>query len=212
MISVNQPMLDDSPEGKMMDTVLAGVNQFYSDLNGRKTRKGMQEKFDRGWYPGLAPLGYINVPVLENAENERKVRSIIKRDPQKWHFIKQAFDMYLTGEYSVMEINDLLHKKGLRSVTGKKVPRTVMFRILKNPFYAGLIKWCDQEKMGNHQPLITMNEYNRVQQIMDAHNLHACRRRKHNFLLRGFIICNQCGCRYTAGKHPKKKKSYYHCL
>ena len=49
VISVNQPMLDDSPEGKMRDTVLAGVNQFYSDLNGRKAKKGMQEKFDTGW-------------------------------------------------------------------------------------------------------------------------------------------------------------------
>jgi hypothetical protein len=46
---------------------------------------------------------------------------------------------------------------------------------------------------------------------MDAHNFHACRRRKHSFSLRGFIFCNICGQRFTAEKHPKKNKEYYHC-
>ena len=62
LISVNQPMLDDSPEGKMIDTILASVNQFQSDLSGRKVRKALQEKFNQGWWPALAPLGYVNVP------------------------------------------------------------------------------------------------------------------------------------------------------
>jgi DNA invertase Pin-like site-specific DNA recombinase len=46
-------MLDDSPEGKMIDTIIASVNQFQSDINSRKTKKGLQEKFDSGWWPGL---------------------------------------------------------------------------------------------------------------------------------------------------------------
>ncbi|MCI0706090.1 MAG: recombinase family protein [Ignavibacteriae bacterium] len=47
LISVAQPMLDDSPEGNMIDTILASVNQFQSDINSRKTKKSLQEKFDR---------------------------------------------------------------------------------------------------------------------------------------------------------------------
>ena len=39
LISVAQPMLDDSPEGKMIDTILASVNQFQSDISGRKAEK-----------------------------------------------------------------------------------------------------------------------------------------------------------------------------
>jgi len=42
LISVAQPMLDDSPEGNMIDTILASVNQFQSDINSRKTKKGLQ--------------------------------------------------------------------------------------------------------------------------------------------------------------------------
>ena len=40
LVSVAQPMLDDSPEGKMIDTIIASVNQFQSDINGRKVTKG----------------------------------------------------------------------------------------------------------------------------------------------------------------------------
>ncbi len=210
LISVNQPMLDDSPEGNMVDTMLASVNQFYSDLNGRKTIKGMMEKFSTGCWPGRAPLGYINT-IAPGSENDKKAKRIISNDPQKWHLVRQAFKMYLTGDYSVMEINDILYKKGLRSITGIKVPKSIMFRILQNQFYAGVMKWNGQEKIGNHKPMITMGEHKKIQQIMEAHLLHACRRRKHSFLLRGFIVCNQCGCRYTAEKRPKKKKAYYHC-
>lgn len=49
LISVAQPMLDDSPEGNMIDTILASVNQFQSDINSRKTKKGLQERFESGW-------------------------------------------------------------------------------------------------------------------------------------------------------------------
>jgi len=63
IISVAQPMLDDSAEGKMIDTILASINQFQSDINSRKTKKGLQEKFDQGEWPSRALLGYINLTI-----------------------------------------------------------------------------------------------------------------------------------------------------
>ena len=119
--------------------------------------------------------------------------------------------MYLTGSYSADELRDILYEKGVRSKTGKKIPHSVMVRMLKNPFYAGLMAWNGQRHMGRHEPIITLAEHQRIVQIIDAHNLHACRRRKHGFLLRGFVYCNICGHRYTAETHPAKHKSYYRC-
>jgi len=204
LISVAQPMLDDSPEGRMIDTILASVNQFYSDTNSRKTKKGLQERFNSGWWPGWAPLGYLNKTV-----NGKK---IIIPDPKTWHLVKEAFRMYLTGNYSALEISDILYEKGLRSRTGKKICNSIMINILKNPFYAGIMRWNGQEKRGKHKPMITLQEHKRILAIMDAHNLHACRRRKHRFLLRGFVFCGICGQRYTAEKHRRGKKvDYYHC-
>ncbi|MBW2063361.1 MAG: recombinase family protein [Deltaproteobacteria bacterium] len=204
LVSVAQPMLDDSPEGTMIDTIIASVNQFQSDINGRKTSKGMQEKFDSGWWPTWAPLGYINKEI-------RPQEKIIVPDQEKWHLVRKALKMYLTGNYSAIEIADILYQKGLRSRTGKKICNSVMTDILRNPFYAGIMRWKGQEKVGKHKAMITLEEHRRILRIFSIHNHHACRRRKYNFLLRGFVFCNICGNRYTAERHPAKKVSYYHC-
>lgn len=210
LISVAQPMLDDSPEGKMIDTILASVNQFQSDLSGRKVRKAMQEKFDQGWWPGWAPLGYCNV-AEEGCDNGRRARKTIINDPETWSLVREGFRLYLTGDYSVYHLRDILHEKGLRSKNGKKLPHSGMVHILKNSFYAGLMVWKNQRKVGRHEPMITLQEYERIQAIMSSHNLNANRRRKHTFLLRGILYCGICGQRYTAEKHPAKGKAYYRC-
>jgi len=208
VISVAQPMLDDSPEGMMIDTILASINQFQSDINSRKTKKGLQEKFEQGWWPSRAPLGYKNV-TINNTEG--KGRKIVRKDPDKWKILKDGFKMYLSGNYSVDELNNILYKNGLRSITGIKVPHSVMANILKNPFYTGLMRWDGQEKIGKHKSMINLREHERILEIIDAHNLYRCRKRKHSFLLRGFVLCNICGQKYTAETHPKKNKDYYHC-
>jgi hypothetical protein len=78
--------------------------------------------------------------------------------------------MYLRGNYSALEIADILYEKGLRSKTGKKICNSVMTNILRNPFYAGLMRWNGQEKVGRHEPMITLEEHERILQIMDTHN------------------------------------------
>lgn len=204
LIAVAQPMLNDSAEGNMIDTIIASVNQFQSDLNSRKTKKGMQEKLESGWWPGLAKLGYLNKEV--NGEK------ITVNDPERWDLIKEALEMYLTGNYSAIEISDILHEKGLTARQGKKICNGIMINILKDPFYAGIMKWNKQERKGNHEPMITLAQHKNILAIMDDHNRHACRRRIHNFLLRGFIYCGICGQKYTAEIHKKKGISYYHCV
>lgn len=205
LISTSQPMLNDSPEGQMMDTILAGINQFYSDLYSRKIKRGLQEKFENGWLPGWAPLGYINVPGGDG-------KNTIVPDPNGYELIQKGFKMYLTGNYSALEISDILYQEGLKSKEGKKICNSIMINTLRNPFYAGVIKWNGQEKQGKHLPTITLDEHKRVLTIMDAHNMHACRHRKYSFLLRGFIICAMCGRKYTAEKHRNGKNvDYYHC-
>jgi transcription elongation factor Elf1 len=139
-------------------------------------------------------------------------KSIVAPDPEKWHLIRNGLKMYLTGNFSALEIADIFYEKGLKSKTNKKVCNSIMINTLKNSFYAGIMKWNNQEKLGNHKPMITLDEHKQILGIMNAHNQHACRRRKHNFLLRGFVFCGICGQRYTAEKHRiGKNPDYYHC-
>lgn len=204
LISVAQPMLDDSPEGNMIDTIIASVNQFQSDINSRKIKKGVQEKFDSGWWPGWAPLGYLN----KSSRNDHKT---IIPDPSSWHLVRRGLKMYLTGNYSAIEVADFLFRKGVKSKTGKKICNSIMTNMLRNPFYAGIMNWNGQNKLGKHKPMITLQEHKEIIFVIEAHAFHSCRRRKHAFLLKGFAFCNICGHRYTAEKHPAKNVEYYHC-
>ncbi len=206
LISVSQPGLEDTPEGNLMDLLIAGMNQFQSQLTGRKTTKSLEQKFSDGWWPTLAPIGYLNT----GHENDPSKR-IITLDEERAPFIKKAFKMYAAGGYSMIEIRDMLYKKGFVTKVGKRVALSKMEVILRSHFYYGEMRWKGMVKKGNHKPIISKSLFNRCQKIRAKNNRYACRRRKHNFLLRGFVFCAICDQRHTAEHHFKKNKSYYHC-
>lgn len=80
LISISQPMIDDSPEGNLIDTILASTNAFQSQITGRKTSKVMEQKAKAGWWPGWAPLGYINATNPSSSSN--LVKRIVVPDPK----------------------------------------------------------------------------------------------------------------------------------
>ena len=43
-IAINQPMIDNSPEGRLIDTMVAGINAFQSRLTGRKVKLSLMRK------------------------------------------------------------------------------------------------------------------------------------------------------------------------
>ena len=206
LISVSQPGISDSPEGNFMDLVIAGVNQLQSQITSRKTLKSLEQKFWDGWWPTGVASGYLNA----GDPNDEKKR-IITVDEERAPLIQEAFNMYVTGDYSVYEVRDALYKKGFRTHAGKRLAHSKMIEILKNQFYYGEMRWRGLVCVGKHKPLITKETWERTQLVMAEHNRYACRRQKFNFILRGLTYCAICGQRYTAEHHPKKNKSYYHC-
>lgn len=206
LFSVSQPGITDSPEGNFMDLVIAGVNQLQSQITSRKTLKSLEQKFWDGWWPTGAAVGYLNA----GDPNDEKKRIVIV-DEQRAPLIQEAFNMYVTGDYSVYEVRDALYKKGLTSTAGNRLAHSKMIEVLKNPFYFGEMRWRNLVNQGKHTPLITKDTWERAQLVMAEHNRFACRRHKFNFILRGLTFCANCGQRYTAEHHPKKNKSYYHC-
>ncbi len=206
LISVSQPGLEDSPEGNFMDLVIAGVNQFQSQITGRKTRKSMDERFRNGWYPTKAPIGYLNVPDPKNPD-----KNIVVIDPVRGALIKEMLQMYSTGNFSLLEARDIMYKKGLVNELGNCLPRSQVAWIIDNTFYLGEMHWGGMVGMGKHEPLIDKTLFKKCQRVKAEHNRFACRRRKHNFLLNGYIYCAICHRRWTAEKHPHKEKAYYRC-
>ena len=214
LISISQPMIDNSPEGSLIDTIIASVNTFQSQITGRKTSKVLEEKAKMGWWTGgIPPLGY------KNAENPNPTstldRKIIDTDSETMPYMKKAFELYATGQYSAQTLATLLYNEGLRAKKGGIIHDSVLINYLQNPFYIGRMRWNKKLYSGKH-PLLTSPEiFDQCQQVLAAHNQNGSRTRKHNFLLRGFVYCADCSKRLWAEQHIKKSGQvfrFYYCM
>src|SRR3989344_2025535 len=205
-------MIDDSPEGNLIDTIIASVNAFQSQITGRKVSKVAEEKAKAGYYPGKPKTGYMNV---FNANPTSKFdKRVIDIDPQRGKYITQAFILYSTGNFSLKSLSNHLFEIGLRSNTGVQVNISLLAYILRDPLYLGKIPWKGVIYGGHHLALTDEETFNKCQEIMTAHNQNASRQRVHNFLLRGFVYCADCNRRLWADKHTKKnglRFEFYFC-
>ena len=209
LISISQPMIDDSPEGRFIDTVLAGANALQSQITGRKTSKVMEEKAKAGWWPDKAPIGYQNTINPNPTSNLDK--RIITPHPQTGPIVTQIFKDYATGTFSTDSLVKKVNSLGLTNNQSRKIAASTMNRVLNSPMYYGVIPWKDKLYPGKHKPLTSKTIWDICQQIMDVHNQHANRTRKYSYLLRGFVYCVNCHHRLWAAPSKKMAFNYYYC-
>lgn len=180
----------------IMSIEQAMANQYIRDLS-LNVKRGNRAKLERGEWPNHAPFGYLN----------DKGTKKIKIDPKKEKYVKRAYDLYATGGYTLREISNILYDEGLRTCSGKKVFINQIHRILKNPFYAGLMERDGKRYKGAHEAIVTIKRFEEVQDIFQ-NRLHP-KPKKHFYSARGFLTCNSCGCTLTAD--TKKGHQYYYC-
>ncbi len=194
-------IVDDSPEGDFIDLIIAGVNELESKRTGKKTKRIMDAMLEMGLKPGMAPVGYINsfkkgVPM--HVDNEKRF------------YICEIFKLWNTGNYSMLSISEKMFEDGFRSKSGKKVGKSGIEAILKRVLYAGGLAYDGKiNKNAQHEAIITMDEFNKAQDMLLIRNKGANRSRKHNTLLAGMIFCFKCGNQMYGEYHLKG--NYYRC-
>jgi len=164
----------------------------------KNVKRGYAEKVRRGEYPGPLPLGYTR---------DYKTKQIIL-DPEKWHYIKTAFQLYSTGLYSIETLAEKLYKDGLRSKHGTIYGASRLQVMLRNPFFFGWFMWKEELHKGTHPAIVSKELFDKVQEIIDPRK-HLKGEFKRDFIFRGFMTCGECGLKITA--EVQKGHTYYHC-
>ncbi|MFA5197165.1 MAG: recombinase family protein [Patescibacteria group bacterium] len=193
-------------------------NQFILDLS-RDTKRGLDKKLEKGWLPNMAPLGYMN-----DKTKEQGLRDILP-DPERFDLIRKMWELMLSGTYSVSEILKIanddwgLRTRKFKKRGGKEISKSGLYRIFNNPFYYGqIIRKDGRQFQGSHIPMVSFDEFQRVQQLLG--NKLKSKPRRHHFAFTGFIRCEECGCLITAEEKPPKWVKcenrykayvYYHC-
>jgi DNA invertase Pin-like site-specific DNA recombinase/predicted metal-binding protein len=207
---------DNSPEGIMMLQMTMSQSQYFSSKLSKDVKRGNETKRKNGGLTGVAPQGYLNDLITKR----------VIKDPVRFPLIRQAFDLFLTGEHSVQDIlrtmnNDWKYRTVERNKSGNKpLSRSTLYQIFRNVRYAGLVPDpYDQYRFypAEFPAMITQDEYDKVQSLLGSRGYPHLAQRK-EFALRGFIRCGECGCMITAQAKTKKLKNggetihrYYHC-
>jgi site-specific DNA recombinase len=210
LVSVKEN-IDETPAGQLLHAIMAGIAEFYSRNLATESLKGMTQKATVGGTPGFAPVGYLNT---RRRIDGREVRTVVV-DPERAPLVQWAFEVYATGEWSVLDITRTLAAKGLRSLpTGKKrsVPLSpsVVHHMLSSRYYAGTVTFMGVAYPGRHQPLISQTLFDQVQDVLGEHR-NGEKQRVHRHYLKSSIFCAQCGSRLCFAE-VKHRYQYFFCV
>ena len=184
---------DSKSQAKLVHGIQVVIARNYIENLREEVRKGMREKAEQGIYPSRPPIGYTN----------NKLERTIEVDSNKALLARRMFELYANGSYSLSSL-----QKAIRTEFGQRMAKGYLERLLKNPFYIGLFVWEGKTYTGTHMPLITVEQFEQVQNVFRGRNKP--KYRKHEFAFRGLLTCAYDNCLVTA-EIKKAKYIYYRC-
>lgn len=210
LVSVTEP-IDDSPTGKLMETVLSGFAQFDNEIRTHRTTSGMKKRLEQGGWPHDAPIGYVK------ARSANGVTTIAP-DPKMAPILKVFLESFSTEQYTVKAAAQLAYEMGIRNKKGERRTWQTVKNTLQNPIYAGYIesKYTEGKRYtGLHQALISAEIFEKNQRIIAGNGKLQTRSDESDYpLRRNFLKCAYCNKFVTAsaprgngGRYPR-----YSCL
>ncbi len=192
------------------------ANQYSRDLS-KNVKRGMQSKAEKGWFPNIPPIGYLNSKLRD------KGNETILIDEERFKIVRKMWDLMLTGTYSLPQVlriatNDWgLTTPTRKKLGGKAVSISYVYLMFSNEFYTGTFKYSGKIYQGKHKPMITRDEFDKVQMILGKKGKP--RAKTHSFPFTGLLHCSDCSAIITASEKQKLVKStntvntyvYYHC-
>lgn len=202
-----------------MDIFMLGFHclqaKFENDNKALDVKGGMEKCAKLGIYPGCPPLGYL--PDKTGIKGARR-RDI---DPINFPIVRKVWDLMLMGTHTPYQVfSKAVDEWGLRTRTGKKPSKSTTYKIFHNPFYYGEFEFPKKSGIwykSNHQPMITKDEFDRVQKMMRKPD--NARPIRNYFAFGGCSLhCSECGCAITGMAKTKKQQNgnihhyvYYGC-
>src|SRR3989475_9278504 len=122
---------ENNPQGKFMLSIIFGYSKYYVDSLSENVRRGYRTKYELGWRPGVAPIGYLNDTVAKT----------IVPDPERFPLVRRMWELMITGACGPRRIWEIATKEwGLRTVKRKRVggaplSLAAVYRMFTSPFY-----------------------------------------------------------------------------
>jgi DNA invertase Pin-like site-specific DNA recombinase len=216
LISITEPV-DDSAMGRLMQSIIECIDEFYSENLGEEVTRGMRESASRGFYlSSRPPYGYRKIKVKDGLKEHTK----LEIEESQSHVIASAFEEVINGK-GLIEIVKGFNSRGISGPQGKGWSKTSLRKMLANEIYTGTMVWGRQSKRGlpvirteNACPtIVSRNTFNQVNELIGRRsfsNVHP-KRVSSQYLLSGIARCGHCGKAMIGMEAKNGKFSYYVC-
>ncbi len=197
----------NTPNEKFLLMILCSQAKLENDNKSINVKRGIRAKCEMGIRPGPVPLGYMNYSL-------NGVKSIMI-DADRADTVKEMFERSARGQ-SGRHIKHWLDEIGFRTRRDKKVTLSQIFGMLKNPFYYGSFRFGEKVYAGTHEPLISKELFDEVQEQLVVPPKG--RWGSKHFPFKRFLRCAGCGASVVGEEKTKHCKDgttthhvYYHC-
>ncbi len=175
---------------------LGMANQYSLDLS-KNVKRGNKTKVANGGYTGVAPHGYLN----------DLINHTILPDPDRFDLVRKMWDLYLKGTYSLNQICKIANEEWgfltyrRKQTGGAKLCISSLYTIFTNRFYYGWIQSGENANYGIHKPMITIAEFEKVQELLRRQGRKG--ETSYEFSFTGCIKCGECSASITAEEKVK---------
>jgi DNA invertase Pin-like site-specific DNA recombinase len=196
-------------DDKLLMSIIFGMATKYSDDLSDNVRRGNREALLSGRWPGKPKLGY-----RRNHETGALVP-----DPERFPLVQRLWQSVLGGVRPLEALRVARDEMCLTTQTwgrrgGHLLSKGELYRLLRSPFYAGTMVRKGESYPGSHPPMVTVEEYEQVQALLDGRTRPLARPQHKFFAYSGLMRCGSCSAavvaRNTINRYGKRY-IYYHC-
>lgn len=203
VISISEP-LPDGPFGALNERIIEWMDEYYLTNLSSEVTRGMTENAMRGNYQASPGIGY----------RSPGPKQIPEKDPDTFPVITFCDRAFMQEHLTLRQIALQLNAMGYKTKRGNAFDARGVEYILRNPFYAGKIRWNYTERGrrlkpsedvilvdGRHEPAWSWEHHLEIQKRLDDLadiNKRSDSRKKRDVSschhwLSGLLVCSSCG-------------------
>ena len=179
--------IPDSPEGILLESLLEGMNQYYSEELSQKTKRGLRETRIKGNYMG-GPINY-GYKVVHEVVGEQTVAKVAVNEAEA-PILLHIFEAYAAGK----RIPDIVRELDDRGIRNRGNPFTVnsIYFMLQQEKYTGVYNFNGETFTHIYPAIIPKELFQIVRKRIDKNKTG-----KHvigvDYFLMGKCYCGYCG-------------------
>jgi len=191
----------EGPEGIILESVMEGYAEYYSENLAQNIRRGYYENALAGKVLTVPPFGYV-----------KDDNGMFAVDEGAAAIVKRIYSEYLAGTGS-RQIAEQINAEGWRNAKGRPFGLNTIRYILTNKKYTGVYEYRDILLEDVIPPLVSKEDFEAVQRMLNKRKT-APAAKMAVYALTGKIYCGKCG-DTVAGEYGTSRNGslyyYYTC-